>query len=121
MNKVYICTVKNIWDGRRWDEGACTKPLPDSVVPPKDYFEEVTDAEDLKELRSQYDPEDEHDTFMALTEMITERKYTGEGMLASDDYHAMKWNDLRSFATKRGIEVLGLKREQIVEMLESQE
>lgn len=124
--KVYVCTINNFWRGRRWDEGAYTEPLsPDIKIPAaKDgepYFEEVTDESVLRELQSQYDPEDDKDTFSAYTEMIANRRYTGEGMLATDDYHSMPWAQLRSFGSKRGIDVSGLKREEIIDMLEQQE
>jgi hypothetical protein len=128
--KVYACTVNNFWRGRRWDEGAYTEPLePDVEIPcAKDtdgkdnsYFEEVTDPNILRELQLQYDPEDDKDTFSAYTEMIVGRKYTGEGMMATDDYHNMPWAQLRSYASKRGVDVNSLKREEIIDMLEEQE
>ena len=116
MSKVYKCTVKNFWNGRRWDDGAYIPPL--SSPPPGDYFRAVTDKEELKEIRDQYDPEDDKDTFSALTRIITERHITGEGMLATVNPKDMKFNDLRSYAAKKGVATKGMNREQILAELE---
>ena len=90
------------WNGRYWEEGTLTHPVPDDVTPPE-HFTPVQDVEELQEVLNTIDEEEEPETFAALSQQIMDTGLTGTGILAGDDLQLKNYQQLKKIAKDLGV------------------
>ena len=102
MAKVYKCVTTCTWNGRYWEEGTLTHPIPADVTPPE-HFTSVQDVEELQEVLNTIDEEEEPETFAALSQQIMDTGLTGTGILAGDDLQLKNFQQLKKIAKDMGV------------------
>ena len=101
MARVYKCVTTCTWNGRYWEEGTLTHPIPAEVTPPE-HFTPVHDLEEPQEVLQTIDEEEEPETFAALSQQIMDTGLTGTGILAGD-LHLKNYQQLKKIAKDLGV------------------
>lgn len=119
MSNVYKCITTCTWDGRYWEDGELTSPLPDSIKPPK-HFVIVNNVEELESVLDTIDEEDEPETFANLSQKILEIGNTGVGICSGDDIKTKNFKQLQGIAKSNGLPYEGIKtRQELIDLIEN--
>jgi hypothetical protein len=119
--KIYKCVTTCTWNGRYWEEGTLTDPIPDDVKPPK-HFEQVTNPSEIQEVLDGIDEEDDPKTFTELSQQLMDVGNTGVGMCAGDDLQLKNLEQLKAIAKEKNVYNSGLRtKDALIEAIESAE